>query len=266
MREGFQRLVFEFQAVHEEEHAAGIAGAEEELDDGGGDERLAGAGGHFEEEAVVALGDGLLDRVDGLLLVEAEEAEAVQLDEAGALGFVLPCGFRGVAGALGEDDVVIADGFLDEAFRVGHGLLVAGDGGGRRKRGDDVGVAAFEIPEVMQVAVGEDDEAAVLGLGVFARLLLADERAFVLGLGFEDDEGEALFVEQEEVDEAFGGFLEVLAEGVEVLRLERDAGFKLDVRGAFGIREEAPARGFEQLVDFDAGGGFLHLLRVVGAC
>jgi len=52
----------------------------------------------------------------------------------------------------------------------------------------------------MQVAVGEDDEPAVLGLGVFARLFLPDEGVFVLGLGFEDDEGEALFVEEEEVD------------------------------------------------------------------
>ena len=54
----------------------------------------------------------------------------------------------------------------------------------------------------MQVAVGEDDEAAVLGLGVLAGLLLADERVLVLGLGFEDDEREALVVEQQEVDEA----------------------------------------------------------------
>ena len=77
----------------------------------------------------------------------------------------------------------------------------------------------------MQVAVGEDDEAAVLGLGVSARLLLAHERAFVLGLGFENDERETFFVQQEEVDEAFGGFLEVLAERIEILRLYRDAGF-----------------------------------------
>jgi len=36
----------------------------------------------------------------------------------------------------------------------------------------------------MQVAVGEDNKAAVLGLGVFASLLLANERIFVFGLGF----------------------------------------------------------------------------------
>ena len=73
---------------------------------------------------------------------------------------------------------------------------------GRRERGDDVGIAALEIPEVVQVAVGEDDEAAVLGPGVLAGLLLADERVLVLRLGLEDDEREALGVEEEEVDEA----------------------------------------------------------------
>ena len=79
----------------------------------------------------------------------------------------------------------------------------------------------------------------------------------VFGLGFQDDEREALFVEQEEVDEAFGRFLEVLSEVIESLFCERDAGFELDVRGTFRIREEAPACVLKQLVDFDAGGGFL---------
>ena len=68
----------------------------------------------------------------------------------------------------------------------------------------------------MQIAVGEDDEAAVLGTGVLAGLLLGNQRIFVLGLGFEDDEREALGVEQEEVDEPFLGLLEVVAERVEV--------------------------------------------------
>ena len=75
--ESLERLVFEFEPVNEEEHASGIAGAKEELDDGGGGERLAGAGGHFEKEAVEAFLDGLLDGVDGFLLVDAEEAEAI---------------------------------------------------------------------------------------------------------------------------------------------------------------------------------------------
>ena len=70
----------------------------------------------------------------------------------------------------------------------------------------------------MQVAVGEDDEAAILRAGVFAGLLFSGQRIFVLGLGFEDDEGEALLVEQQEVDEALLGLLEVLAKRVEILR------------------------------------------------
>ena len=53
--EGLLGLVFQFEAVHQEQHAPGVAGAQEELDDGGGGQRLAGAGGHLEEEAVLAV-------------------------------------------------------------------------------------------------------------------------------------------------------------------------------------------------------------------
>jgi hypothetical protein len=54
----------------------------------------------------------------------------------------------------------------------------------------------------VQVAVGEDDEAAVLGPGVFTSLFFADEWIFVLGFGFEDKQREALGIEQEKIDEA----------------------------------------------------------------
>ena len=256
--EGLERLVFEFEPVHEKEHPAGISGAEEELDNGGSDEGLASARGHFKEEAVVTFGNGLLQGVDGLLLIETEETETVDCNEAGALRQIFPGGLRSVAGALGEDDIVIPDNLLDEALGIRRGLLVAGDGGRRRKRRNEVGIAAFEIPEVMQVTVREDNEAAVLRPGVSARLLLAHERIFVLGFGFEHDEREALFVEQEEVNEALDRFLEILTEVVERLLGERNARFELDVRWAFRVREEAPASVFEQLVDFDAGGGFFH--------
>lgn len=175
----------------------------------------------------------LLDGENSSLLVRTQEAEAVDLDEARALGFMLPGGFRGIAGALREDDVIIGDDFIDEAPRVGNAFLVASDRGGSRERRDEVGVTPFEVPEVVQVTVREDDEAAVLGLGVFTRLLLAHERSSVLGLGFEDDEREALFIEEQEVDVALADLLEVLAECIEVLRFQRDTGFKLDVRGAF---------------------------------
>ena len=134
---------------------------------------------------------------------------------------------------------------------------VADDRVGRRKRGDDVGVAAFEIPEVVQVAVGEDDEAAVLRARVLPGLFLRRERILILGLGLEDDEREAPGVEQEEVDEALAGLLEVVAERVEVGGLDRDAGFETDVGGLVAFGREAPAGCFEQLVDLDSGCGFL---------
>ena len=108
----------------------------------------------------------------------------------------------------------------------------------------------------MQIAVGEHDEAAVLRLGVFARLFLADERILVPGLGFEDEEREAPGVEQEKVDVAFCGFLEVVAERLQVGRLDRNAGFEANVRGRVASLKKSPAGRFEQLVDLDAGGGF----------
>src|ERR1019366_8806912 len=55
--QGLLGLVLQFQAVHEEEHAAGIAGTQEELDDGGCGQRLSGASGHLEEKSVLAVPD-----------------------------------------------------------------------------------------------------------------------------------------------------------------------------------------------------------------
>ena len=98
--EGLLGLVLQFEPVHEEQHAPGIAGAEEELDDGGGSQRLAGAGGHLEQEAVLAVLDRPLERVDGLQLIGPQKAQLVGLDVAGALGFVPPRRLRiGSSGA-----------------------------------------------------------------------------------------------------------------------------------------------------------------------
>ena len=54
-REDFPGLLLQLEAVHEEQHARGVAGAKEQLDDGRGGERLAGSRGHLEQKAVVAL-------------------------------------------------------------------------------------------------------------------------------------------------------------------------------------------------------------------
>jgi hypothetical protein len=68
----------------------------------------------------------------------------------------------------------------------------------------------------VQVAVGEDDEAAILGFGVFSGLFLADERVLVLRFGLQNDQWETFGVEQQEVDEALARLLEVFAKGLKI--------------------------------------------------
>ena len=256
--EGFPCLIFEFEAIDEKERALGVAGAQEELDDGRGGERLAGAGGHLEQETTVPFGDGILNRRHGALLVVAQEAQFVLLDEFVAFGEGVPAGFGGVAGALREGDVVAADRLDDQPLRVGLEGVVALERVGRRIAGDEVRVALLQIPEVVQVAIGKDDEAAFLRLGVLARLLLADQRILVFGLGFEHKQRFAVFVEQQEVDEAVAGLLEVFAEFVDGVLRQLDIGFERDVRRAGVVGEKTPAGVFQQSVDLDASPGFFR--------
>jgi len=121
-----------------------------------------------------------------------------------------------VVRALGANDIVRAHLVFYKALWIGRDLAVAGDRVRRRKRGDDIRAAAFEVPEVVQVAIGKDNEAAVLRLGIFARLLFADERILVFGFGFENQQRKAFGIEQEKVDEAFCALLEVGAERIQV--------------------------------------------------
>ena len=53
-----------------------------------------------------------------------------------------------VVRALGQHDVVVADLVLDEALRVGRDLLVADHRVRCREGRNEVGVAAFQVPEV----------------------------------------------------------------------------------------------------------------------
>ncbi|MCB1899902.1 MAG: hypothetical protein KDH16_11465 [Rhodocyclaceae bacterium] len=47
----------------------------------------------------------------------------------------------------------------------------------------------------MQITIRENDEPAVLGAGVLARLFFTDERVLVRGLGFEDEQRKPFFVQ-----------------------------------------------------------------------
>ena len=83
-------LFLQFQPIHQEEGAAGVTGTKEQLDDGGGGEGLARAGGHLEQEAVIALFHGPLEGMDRFELIGAQKAQLVGLDEAWPFVFVLP--------------------------------------------------------------------------------------------------------------------------------------------------------------------------------
>ena len=248
--EGFIGLILQFEAVHQKKDAAGIAGAQEQFDDGSGGDSLTCTGGHFEEEAIPSVLDGSLQGLEGLELVVAKETQIVGLNEPGPLGFVFPGRLGGVIGPLGQCEIVGADWLPDQARRVGRDLMVSGYGIRRRECGDDVGIAAFEVPEIMQVSVGEDDEPAIQGAGVLAGLFLAHQWILFFGLGFQNDEGETLGVEQEEIDEAFFGLFEVMAQSVEVGLFDGDARFELDIGGLVSLREEPPTARFEEFVYF----------------
>ena len=204
------------------------------------------------------LGDRALDRVDGLQLVGAQKPQRVGLDEARTFRGVLPRGLGRIAGPLGADDVVVGDRLVDQALRVGRDRAAGVHGVGRGKRGDEVGIAALQVPEIVQVAVGEQDEAAVQGAGVFACLFLAGQRILVLGLGLQHDERKAFCVEQQKIDETLGRRVEVVAQAGEVGRLKRDARLQADVGRSDAVGEEPPAGSFEQGVDLDARRGFVH--------
>ena len=119
------RLRLQLQPVHQEERAAGVAGAQEQLDRGGGGERLARARGHLEEEAVGAVARRALQGVDGARLVAAQEAQPAGADELRALVLVPPRRLGGVAGPLRERDVVRAHRLRCQPPAVGRRLAQA---------------------------------------------------------------------------------------------------------------------------------------------
>ena len=147
-------------------------------------------------------------------LIGPQEPQLIGLNIVGTLRFVLPARFVRVAGPLRQHDVIVADRLIDETLRIGSHLLIAHHRIRCGERGDDVGVAPVQVPEIMQIAVREDDEAAILRAGIFASLLLADERILIFRFGLKDDEGEPLGIEQQEINKALCGFLKVVAEGV----------------------------------------------------
>lgn len=97
----------------------------------------------------------------------------------------------------------------------------------------------------MQITVGEDDESAVLGTGILAGLLLADEGIFVFGLCLQNYQGKTTVVEKEEINKTAFGFLEVLPEFIEIRGFDSNSWLELDVSRLVTLREKTPAGNFE---------------------
>ena len=157
---------------------------------------------------------------------------------------------------LRDGDEIRFDRFLRKAAWIGLEGAAVADGFARGELGDDLGVAVFEIPEIVNIAIGEDDKAHVLGIGVGARLLFADEGIFLLPFSFDDEEGKVVLIEEKVIGIPLAGMLEVLTEGIEIMLGDGCAGFEMDGGRAVLIREEAPASGAQECVDLDACLGF----------
>jgi len=114
----------------------------------------------------------------------------------------------------------------------------------------------------MQVSVGHDDEPDILGMGVPTGLLLADKRVVLFGLGLQDRQRKSSAVQKQIIHETVGGFLEVVAKGVEGLFLEFDGGFQDDIGRTVRIVKETPSRFFQEAVDTDACFCFFHDIRI----
>ena len=126
----------------------------------------------------------------------------------------------------------------------------------REFRTDLAEYIACQVPQVMQVAIAQNDEAAVLRLGVFPRLLFGCQRVDVFSFGLQHQQRETFVIEQKEVNKAFAGRLKVIAQGIDLGMREFDVGLQSNICLAVPVIEEAPTRCFEQLVDLDSGLGF----------
>ena len=164
------RLVDQHVAVGEEEDALLAAGLPEPPDDLEGGVGLAGAGRHDEQNAVLALGDGLDRGVDGVDLVVAGRLAAAVVE------------------VVLEDDL-LRPRASGPSRRGSAPRVRAGDGKASRARFVSIGAArAGAVVEHEAVAVRGEDEGDVERLGVVEGLLHAVADAVVVVLGLDQRE------------------------------------------------------------------------------
>jgi len=206
-------FVVELQAL------VGVSRSHEEFDDGGGGQRLSGAGGHFKQKARLAFANGSLKRPNCTELVRTKELQSGIFDECVLLRGIVPSGIVPVVRILSCRNVIGLDLFADQSIGVRLERVKVSQRIRRRELGYQDGVALLKVPEVMQIAVGQDDKPDILRMGVFPGLILADKRIKLFGFRFEDGYREAAFLQQEVINVAARGSFEVVAEGIKGLFL-----------------------------------------------
>lgn len=203
------RLVFEFEAIHEKEHAMRVFGADEQLGDGRAEQRLAGAGSHLEKETVAAFRIALLQRRNRRELIVAQEADFLIEHRILALrrAVAQPCGI------LRNSDVVFIDDGRAELLRVGIPADRLAELLETEQVRDARGiVASAKIPVVVNLSVRENDMPHAEAMRVVAGLFFSIKRMNAFPLRLDDRNGPVLVIQQQVIDEATGRFLKVVAE------------------------------------------------------
>ena len=147
-----------------------------------------------------------------------------------------------------------------EPERVGSDFRVARDRVGRRKDADNVRVAAFEVPEVVEVAIGQDNESAALWTWAYLLACSLPTKGFLSDdLASSTTSGNPRESSSRKSMKAVASLLEVLTQVFEIGRREGYALLQSNVGGLVPIWEEPPSCLLQQVVDSDARCCLVHV-------
>ena len=218
--DGFERLPRELVAVHQDEHAFHPSGLEEAFQVEADEVGLAGSGRQLDQESALAELQCMVEGAHGLGLVRTHGARLTLAD-------VVLRNFDG-------RQRLAAGAHLDHALQVAT----------REEAGDGARVVVLVVPEVRELAVGQENERCTERFRVGERLLLGDIGVDGVSLGLdygkrtaslvvEDIVGTAArgsrrgevensdeFADHVQIAFGFGGEDEIAKRGVGIQRLE----------------------------------------------
>ena len=202
----FERLPRELVAVHQHEHAFHPSGLEEAFQVEADEVGLARSGRQLDQESTLAELQCMVEGAHGLVLVRAHGARLTLAD-------VVLRDFDGC-------QRLAAGAHLDHAFQVA----------AREEAGDGAGVVVLVVPEVRELAVGQEDERCTERFRVGERLLLGDIGVDGVSLGLDHGQGTASAVVEDVVGSA--------ARGGRRGKIENGDEFADHVQIAFGLGRE----------------------------